>query len=211
MRITEQYTTNTPTKTPWSQQENNGFLHHLSGDEYYVLHQEKMQQSALHFESMHLSPKKHITPPSQLQEHEQPRNATESPNTSTQKESSIDEALTQKQPFCTFLCNNVKTIHDNTKPIVIKPSPAYIEYIKNNVIPDLMLADKDIETTHQTNLHHFVCSKHHVFIHNNEAELSINLHIIPAHEQKKIVQWVRQTVKEKNLLLKKLIINGVPQ
>jgi hypothetical protein len=176
--------------------------------DYYRLHQSQLQQSELNFAAHDLGLAKPC--PTQIkeqtsctvQDHSQlEKTAVFNPialqetlskapmQTQTGLELPINtsmQSITQKDTnVLTTASINMKVLNTNTA--VLKAQKAY--------------------TLNQATT--TAWNKHHLFIEEGDAELSLNMHELPAPAQKQLIQFIKNSLKQQGLKLKSLIINGV--
>lgn len=215
MKITEKLTGHTERTTPHRPNPAIGFeewlntpMHQQAQNEYYWIHQKELQPSALAFNP--LNPPKTIqlaTPVISCDEHTQEGHDLEN----TPLQAGIDhdnnqKGLTSENPIKNQYPITPKT--SNVAPSCHRQIATTIE--KEKAIKDDIRMDKPIKTTsYQPFRSHESLKKHHLFIQNSEAELSLNLHPLSANEQKKFIKTIKTLMKQKGVTLNKIIINGV--
>lgn len=179
-----------------------------SGDEYYWQHQSQLQDSCLDF----------ATKPG-------------SKELKTFKVEPIGAPiLTDIQgEFCSSATKNLVTSQAESKPllnantmnnaVVSKPinSTVSAEQIKNIAF---ISANNTVRSNNSSEQHIVnnasltaaaipILKKHHLFIEDNEAELSISTGDLNPTEQKELTHLAKEYLQKKNVVLTQLIINGV--
>ncbi len=95
--------------------------------------------------------------------------------------------------------NNLDTTISNCS------SPA--EPVKNN---RTLSTEKTGPISNKPNISPLLLKKHHLFITEQEAELSINTGKLNKSEQQQLLQRIKHHLQQQKINLKQLIINGVP-
>lgn len=177
-----------------------------SGDEYYWQHQEQLQQSDLQFDSRPLINR------------QQQENVTEN---QYQLINPLAVPKTMNMPIKN--CNLIvpgEIINKSYSNIVELPescmqkeqkSPTTITaYALNNtsirVNSHEQLEEIKINSDSRT-LYTF--KNHHLFIQDQDAELTLNNQDMDAQEEKELIHTIKHLLKNKGITLNKLIINGV--
>ncbi|EHL30346.1 hypothetical protein [Legionella drancourtii] len=178
-----------------------------TGDEYYWQHQTQLQQSRLHFDAL-----------PQENRQQQPIMDT--------TETSIFATTTKQEPTALMeersQLNDLGPYRENYDACAKKFAPlihALIQALEQSTLP---LATSNKKTTQVTNnqdnsikwvnesLNRRIQFKNnHLFIQGEHAELTLNLHSCDKKEQKKLIQLIQNHLKQKGLVLSRLIINGV--
>jgi hypothetical protein len=177
-----------------------------SGDEYYWQHQEQLQNSSLNFE-------KHLL---EQQGHE---STIAKEKLSTHSSSSLQPSVENHSSLA--LTNEPVAHANNAKSYLFSPSQHYLKQnqepyqqpiavttslAKNRAIESLKAKETDIVqyTMPQTPI-----KNHHLYIQNDEVELSLNTQELNRIEEQELRQMIQLNLKIKGLSLKQLLINGV--
>lgn len=177
-----------------------------TGDEYYWQHQEQLQKSSLKFEQYLLEQQPH-----------QSTIAQEGPN--SQSTSSIHSSVENHYSLTSI---NEPVAHtDSTESYLISPSELYskqkqepnqqsiaatIGLVQRRAIESLKAKET---STAQYKMPQTPIKNHHLYIQNDEVELSLNAQKLNQIEEQELRQMIRNNLKNKGLSLKQLLINGV--
>ncbi|CEG57449.1 hypothetical protein [Legionella fallonii] len=176
-----------------------------SGDEYYWQHQEQLQQSALQFDSLTLA-------------HQQQQNIKVS---SIQLASQLTDLQIMDRPINR---DSLNVLHEE----INKPGSSAAEALnlliqtEQKSSPTIMPCEvnssslsirnsmerKEIKVINDSNAR-YTFKNHHLFIQDQEAELTLNNQGMDAKEEKELIQTIKTFLKDKGIALNKLIINGV--
>jgi hypothetical protein len=178
-----------------------------SGDEYYWQHQDQLQQSSVQFNSQplaHQQEKQETPEGSKLMVNPSPPEATIS-IPSQQKYVSYPLEKTD---------NNYLSAEELTKIIIdleqeltqfMTPDGTANTPLKTDKIAQL----KAIKTADYDQYNNSEIKNHHLFIQDQQVELTLNTQELNFKEQKALTQMMKHHLKNKGLILSKLIINGV--
>lgn len=179
---------------------------HRDGSEYYWLYQDRLQQSALDFSAKPYTHQKEI--PLIITKHGTAFNDKKLDNedtlavcithqsltTTKQATLQADLAPLPPQPLQSGSLNN------RASPI---PTVCILttnqDFLPNNTVDATALSTRT--------MHDF--KNHRLFIHNEEAEISLNLPALKTKDFKQLTQLIKKIITQQGLLLKSLIINGV--
>jgi hypothetical protein len=178
-----------------------------SGDEYYWQHQEQLEQSSLRFEPQPLvhqqkKPEQSISSEATI----------DTPTVTPSADSPVQQNCISFQPEknCVKQSNaEVQfSINIESEPELFKNSLPAIEQsapTKN----DLSIQTKEMINPDLPQFNQYPFKNHHLFIKDEQAELTLNTKDLNHKEQKELTQLMKQHLKNKGLNLNKLIINGV--
>jgi hypothetical protein len=214
MKINDQLTWNSNQKPHTIQHDRANFEHWLerptkqsSGDEYYWQHQSHLQQSNLCFDTKPLEgqSKKVLADRNELAFY--PSAPLYRKNSIEQK--NADAGIEISHPMA------AETSHSGRSegpPIMVQNPQEILHYAQN----DWLRKNEASCTTnpiHQTKelktpipIH---IKNHHLFLQNDQAELTINTQDLSQHDEKELIQLIEHFLKKKGLHLNHLIINGV--
>lgn len=215
MKITENLTNHTGKATSHRPNPTIGFekwlstpMHQKAQNEYYWVHQKELQPSALAFNPLN-SPKtiQLTSPVISCDKHtKEGHGLANSPLQAGIDHDNNQEGVTSENPLNSQYPITPKT--SNVAPSYHRQIATTIE--KEKTIKDGIRMDKPIRTTsYQPFRAHESLKKHHLFIQNSEAELSLNLHPLSTDKQKKLIETIKALIKQKGVTLNKIIINGV--
>lgn len=178
-----------------------------SGDEFYWLHQQQLQNSDLRFESL-------------IQEqNNQPATADilKEQSTLLNQAEFVKPVASRPLPFIAEPTALFHPTDNSLRPL--KKDPIHCSQKKNQqAIPSMPLLNINSKThvpvtkEPKTPEHRAIPSplkKHHLYIENQEVELSLNTQELNHHEEQELRQMIRLNIKGKGLSLKQLLINGV--
>lgn len=178
-----------------------------SGDEYYWLHQDQLQQSALRFNVIKMT-KQQSEPsitPHQKMGHQMSiqTQLNDMPNPRpTHQDRPVDNKIIPAPSTPIKPDVNNKRVEFTPKTV----SNPLSQKIQLNTINQVNAPKEIIDTSKKQPI---TWKNHHLFIHDNEAEVTLNLQELDTNEQKKLIQFMKNTLKQKGLALSQLIINGV--
>jgi len=177
-----------------------------STDDYYRFHQNQFQQSALTFNRMAGKPEAIIKT-----ESTKPENKNLSPEDNLESAPAHIKLIIK---WDNYSAHNPDIIHADMQQIV-----AYIN--EKNGDPINLTTTAPINTNTLTlaksehkAIHHstpIIFKNHHLFVNNNEAELTINSNGLNPDENQSLHTLIKQWLNKKGYALKQLIINGVTQ
>lgn len=214
MKINEQLSTVTSNKTADSSVKSpNNFEHFIlsptgnnSGDEYYWQHQNHLQESSLSFvaKPVHDKPYKldDLTQINSPLEPVQPTNAVY-----------ITQSLLNHNDCEPLYDTDYGTLAEHIEPRQNTCMPAHdmLAFMQaNNTFEPHDLSPKHQINHGQSSLSaRSILKKHHLFIEEDNAELSINMDGLNKNEQHELTHLITKYLQQKNLKLTQLIINGV--
>ena len=214
MKISEQWAANTTPSLQKKQDLKSDFDHWIkspakqsSGDEYYWQHQSQLEQSRVQFDSLAQvnTAKKQIVISGIKDENIRPScsSADLMDNPLVLDFSTINDKIPNK-------ATSVNTTPEAISPLnQTMPTNLVLEKATSTIINNENTAQvEEINSFIQEHYHKFL-KNHHLFIHNNQVELSINTHALTDHEKKDLTLIMKHYLKSQNLSLHKLIINGV--
>lgn len=214
MKIDNARPSNTAAQQPIIKDKNQAFekwinnpTHQSDGGEYYWLHQDQLQQSALDFSAKPYTGQKERT-----------LILTKDEPAFTDKQSAIEDsfeltinhhtlvaatnpdALTiHIEPLSPKQYLNSK-LHSNSNAIIAFCPPSKDQTVSRN---------KAIDATALPTLTAPDFKNHRLFIHKKEAELTLNVPTLKSNDLKQLTQAIKKIITQQGLLLKSLIINGV--
>lgn len=178
-----------------------------SGDEYYWQHQDQLQQSNVQFNPQ---PLEH-----QQEKQEAPERSKLMVNPSS-AEAKIN--MPSQQKYVSYppgkTDNNYLSSEELTKIIInleqeltqfMTPDGTANAPLKTDKIVQL----KAIKTADYGQYNNNEIKNHHLFIQDQQVELTLNTQALNFKEQKALTQMMKHHLKNKGLILSKLIINGV--
>lgn len=176
----------------------------LTGDEYYWQHQEQLQQSQLDFNSN----TKLVESKIELNEPPMPndnkpkfieKNPVETPHITPMKDTSfVQLSKMATEPY-----------HSNFKKSILevqKYAPG-LPVARESEHPNALVVNKLNKEISSISYQLFI-KKHHLFVDQNEVELTLNTNDMSSHEANESIKTIKNYLKKKGLFLKKLIING---
>lgn len=177
-----------------------------TGDEYYWQHQEQLQNSSLKFEQHLQEQQPHESP---IAKEEQISQSTSSFQPSVESQSSlvsINEPVAHANSAESYLFSPLKNdSKQNQEPY--QPSIATTTCLaQNRAIESLKAKETD---TVQYTMPQTPIKNHHLYIQNDEVELSLNTQELNHIEEQELRQMIQLNLKNKGLSLKQLLINGV--
>lgn len=176
-----------------------------TGDEYYWQHQTQLQQSSLHFDAL----------PQNNQQQKPIIADTAAPVFAT---AAKQETTTQAEYQPQLNGSNLKK--ESSNALLNKFAPLISELAQALEQPTLPQDASNNKKATATNSNTIKLEKaslnrtiqfknNHLFIQGEYAELTLNLHSFNKHEQKELMQLIQNHLKQKGLVLSRLIINGV--
>lgn len=174
-----------------------------SGDELYRQHQDELQKSQLDFSAYYSS-----------MEGSKKQTKTENPDGTTSKPFIINDpdsrvlvqhskpsSSTVKMPD--IACkSDIHTVQNTISSSVMPTHSKHPKLILSaNTVSKNAIASSPTQQA--------VFKKHHLFITEEEVELSINTQNLKPQEKKEVLNGIKAYLKEKGFILKKLLINGV--
>ncbi|MFI4918187.1 MAG: hypothetical protein ACHP65_01375 [Legionellales bacterium] len=178
-----------------------------SGDEYYWQHQEQLQQSALNFNAAPaVALKKTPSTPNHAAVDSHARTQQEPTPMPTQELPSKALSLnTHNSQFTAMkLGTELRALEQLLTPSAPFASSNKAPLKTNNNAPLPKTATKGATTS--TVLQ---SKKHHLFVQDENAELTLNTHELASDEQEQLEQLIQSSLKQKGLILRKFTINGV--
>ena len=178
-----------------------------SGDEYYWQHQEQLQQSRLHFDPAPLAKQPKGVEAAEIsktlvesENHVSPKNPLGLQPIVNAQFQQINSASLNMEVFTrVIICPESKsnqniTPLDTTTNALITEKKVTLEKIEIPV--DSQITTRDFKN-------------HHLFIDDQQVELSLNSQDFNSEDEKEFIQIAKNHLKNKGLSLRKLIINGV--
>lgn len=177
-----------------------------SGDAYYWQHQNHLQKSSLSFVAKPVQdkPYKHeeVTQINLPLEREEPTNAV----CIMPIQLNHHESEPLHDTDCDMSEEPIKPRH--TVEMLVQEASAFIQ--TNSALESHALLPKHTVNNGQRALSALpILKKHHLFIEEDNAELSINLDGLNKKEQHELTHLISKYLQQKNLKLTQLIINGV--
>jgi hypothetical protein len=174
-----------------------------SGDEYYWQHQNQLQASELQFDALNVT---------------QAKNFKQVPVTDINSALGILKNPPNNEAHLVNQAQDCLAFHNET----VNPPDSIIKLNATQIKQEIQLLGVQ-ETRHLALKQHpeekqvEQCSlcfnrelkKHHLFISQYEAELTLNTHDLKQEEAQALIPLIKNYLKKEGLLLKKLIINGV--
>ena len=175
---------------------------HTTGDEFYWQHQDQLQKSKLEFKLQEkISAKIPINLYAYLET-----------NTPALAPTPLDN-INPCASTIYFDTQSKQEVTDHTEPTLLN------KVIRSQDSLPAVDTQKPTKTTSKTSTENLIkpenkfCQpirkKHHLFIDQDQAELSLNLDDMKLDSKKELIQTFKTYLKEKGMILKKLIINGV--
>lgn len=214
MKINEQLVLMTNQTSQKNQQEQLNFEQWLntptkknSGDEYYWQHQDQLEQSSLHFDPQPLVNQEHkhevIIRPNLIESTPSPMPTTSIPiqqnHFSYQPEKNNNTLLISEQLTQIFV--DLKQELDQ----ILTPDGSTNAPLKSIMAP----RTEEIKATDVQQCNHHQFKNHHLFIEEEQVELTLNTKDLNPKEQRELTKMMKHHFKNKGLTLSKLIINGV--
>lgn len=176
-----------------------------TGEQYYWTHQHQLQQSALRFE------------PQAINKHHQLQNTT--PDIA-KRNSQEPPATPMAQTPKTRLADSNLVLYHNPRLKAPLPKEALIPQAISSKTPATQSLQQSFKPNQSLAIKaptsHFVSltkpidfNKHHLFIKDLEAELTLNTQGLTSKEEKELIQLIQHHLKQKGVALTHLIINGV--
>ncbi len=182
----------------------------LSGDQYYLLHLEELQQSALDFSAS--KTKGDRFNPFEWRE---ARNRPEQVAKIDSPQEERDLTLPMPLPFQTIRSAMLQAASQTSNKLIqgIKQAIHYLELPERT-----SLLNPGDETTrlksHEFSPNHKAIIKHQqyqLYLNQDEVELSLNRQTIPDEELPALLKQIKLILNQKGLKLRQLLINGVKQ
>lgn len=178
-----------------------------SGDEYYWQHQSQLQQSSLHFDAR---PRENPQPPAIIAN-------TKAAAFASVAQQEASAPIKMQTPLNGPAPNEEKSAVDNTKfaPFIqeleqaLEQSTLSLSTASKQQTTETSSEELRISRVNESLNQHIQFKNNHLFIQGAQAELSLNLHSFNKQEQKELLQLVKNHLKNKGLVLSRLIINGV--
>ena len=178
--------------------------HRPSGDEYYRQHQSELQQSELEFNAVEIAKGKHFIQ-------------------ACAPKLNHDAALIEEKVSVTPVHQTLQTpMHQDveqqsdTDPHLINAErvigPAQTLSLPLSQAKPTLELSATVEQQEPEGLslaYKQELKRHHLFINQDEAELTLNTQDLEPEEAQEYIPLIKNFLKNKGLLLKKLIINGV--
>ncbi|MCL9682637.1 hypothetical protein [Legionella maioricensis] len=177
-----------------------------SGDEYYWQHQDQLQQSSLQFNPQPIANQSKKTkvleketimynPEGHLQITNSPIRQNRYPfqyekQNNTVLNTKVSQIFRELEPKLNPILMSVET------PETSQKTDELDQFKEINAIDSLPYNPNEFKN-------------HHLFIHNKQVELTLNIQNLAPDEQKEFTSMMRNHLKNKGLTLSKLIINGV--
>jgi len=178
-----------------------------SGDEYYWLHQSQLQQSCLHFDGQVIMKKEQMP--------EQQKNMNDNFNSSNELKQRDLPLLHDPINYQTQKIDSIN-LHAKQSASIIKAvqqaldkDPIAIATYNSKYTIEQKEPAKTIKIQHDTTNTKRLFKNHHLFIAEEQAELTLNTHQLNQDDQKKLKQMIQHYLKNNGFSLKSLIINGV--
>jgi len=200
---------NTITNTP--QNVSDGFMklldelqHSLQGDEYYWQHQDQLQQSQLTFAQK--NPKSipktfRVTSSAKILKIEREESANKKLVMPCSEQVSLKRAFIAI-PQSHILNEQYGKVLNSDYEFIVAHTTAEKPMEQ---IEELLKETNPLEHSKTS----AALNKHHLYIDQQEAELSINTYELKPKEQKQLMHMIKSYLKKKGWSLKKLMINGV--
>ena len=178
-----------------------------SGDEYYWQHQEQLEQSSLHFNPQ--------------PNHQKIWEQIDEPLNSLHLENPISSETTIISPTQTFSNYQSEKFINN---LLIEEPLAQSFMQKSQKPPQIMTPigssntrltiekseqPEEIKATAFQQYNNNQFKNHHLFIQDEQVELTLNTKDLTSKEQRELTQAMKDHIKNNGLGLRKLIINGV--
>lgn len=177
-----------------------------TGDEYYWQHQNHLQHSELHFDAkpnLRVQPKQTVTNPS-----ETAINPSALMNSISEESSYTVLDAMQKPIHCsscmkeatTLMAELDKALEQANTPYAFASSPYSLQATASAQEQNLPINNFNYPIDFKNN---------HLFIEGEQAELTLNMQHFNKEEKKELMHLIQVHLKNKGLILSRLIINGV--
>lgn len=178
----------------------------LSGDQYYLLHLEELQQSALDFSAPQI--KGNRFSPFEWREANNMQGQDAKIDSPQEKRGA---ALPMPIPFQTIRGAMLQALSPINNKLIqnIKQAIHYLELPKRT-----SLLNPGRLKSHEFSLNHKAIIKHQqyqLYLNRDEVELSLNGQTIPDEELPDLLKQIKLILGKKGLKLRQLLINGVKQ
>lgn len=178
-----------------------------TGDAFYWQHLDQLQQSALRFDTRNLKSPKPIQNQSVDDETPIHQNTAQTVLQCVQQREEADSFRGNSIPQNTQL----PLLQINKHMPLQSPHNGLPDYIKPVLKPIDKCFTHSISNTPSLLKGLPDSKKHHLFIQDNQAELSLNTEDLTPIEEKELIQLIQNHLKQAGLSLRHLIINGVKQ
>ncbi len=177
-----------------------------SGDEYYWQHQEQLQQCDLQFDSQPLmSQRQQKNILVHQSQRTNPLTVLQTTDITIKNHRHNVPTKVINQP-CLNVTESLEIIMGETP----KSSSTIMPYALNNASVNISNNERleEIKANNDTRTL-YTFKNHHLFIQEQEAELTLNNNEMNAQEEKELIHTIKHLLKNKGIILNKLIINGV--
>jgi hypothetical protein len=172
-----------------------------SGDDYYRQHQSQLQPSELEFNPMEVAQTK-VATQVEIRTRTDDVLLIEKEGLITTPQPQISPGLVPQkteQPADASTIHSLHTAQNTRAPVIALNQP------KKSI--ESRVSAQETERSFLAYTPEF--KKHHLYIKQDEAELTLNTQNLKPEEEQAFIPMIKNYIKNKGLLLKRLIINGV--